>query len=59
MCVQFSEDERDTFSAVKFSFDEKNIFNPGKVIPVLSRCIEKGRKHVHRDNREFKEIPSF
>ena len=59
MCVQFSEDERNTFSAVKFSFDEKNIFNPGKVIPVLSRCIEKGRKHVHRDNREFKEIPSF
>ncbi len=59
MCVQFSEDERNTFSAVKFSFDENNIFNPGKVIPVLSRCIEKGRKHVHRDNREFKEIPSF
>ena len=59
MCVQFSEDERNTFSAVKFSFDKKNIFNPGKVIPLLSRCIEKGRKHVHRDNREFKEIPSF
>ena len=59
MCVQFSEDERNTFSAVKFSFDKNNIFNPGKVIPVLSRCVEKGRKHVHKDNREFKEIPSF
>ena len=59
MCVQFSEDERNTFSAVKFSFDKNNIFNPGKVIPVLSRCIEKGRKHVHKDKREFKEIPSF
>ena len=59
MCVQFSEDERNTFSAVKFSFDKNNIFNPGKVIPVLSRCVEKGRKHVHKDKREFKEIPSF
>jgi glycolate oxidase len=59
MCVQFTEDERNTFSAVKFSFDKNNLFNPGKVIPVLSRCVEKGRKHVHKDNREFKEIPSF
>lgn len=59
MCVQFTEDERNTFSAVKFAFDKNNLFNPGKVIPVLSRCVEKGRKHVHKDNREFKEIPSF
>jgi len=59
MCVQFTEDERNTFSAVKCSFDKNNLFNPGKVIPVLSRCVEKGRKHVHKDNREFKEIPSF
>ena len=59
MCVQFTEDERNTFSAVKFAFDKNNLFNPGKVIPILSRCIEKGRKHVHEDSREFKEIPSF
>ena len=59
MCVQFTEDERNTFSAVKFAFDKNNLFNPGKVIPILSRCVEKGRKHVHEDNRDFKEIPSF
>ena len=59
MCVQFTEDERNAFSAVKFAFAKNNLSNPGKVIPVLSRCVEKGRKHVHKDNREFKEIPSF
>ena len=56
MCVQFTEDERNTFSAVKFAFDKNNLFNPGKVIPILSRCVEKGRKHVHRDNKNLKRF---
>ena len=59
MCVQFSNDERKAFISIKNSFDPLNILNPGKVIPSLSRCVEKGRVHVHKGKLNFPDIPSF
>ena len=59
MCVQFSNNERKAFISIKNSFDPLNILNPGKVIPSLSRCVEKGRVHVHKGKLNFPDIPSF
>jgi glycolate oxidase len=59
MCSQFSDDEREVFLGIKAAFDQKELLNPGKVVPSLSRCVEKGRVHVHAGKRKFDEIPSF
>ncbi len=59
MCVQFSELERKTFFSIKEAFDSKHLLNPGKVIPSLTRCAEKGRMHVHKGNLSFPEISRF
>lgn len=44
---------------VKCVFDEKHLLNPGKVFPVLHRCAELGRMHVHRGKLPFPDIPRF
>ena len=59
MCSQFSDDEREVFLGIKAAFDQKELLNPGKVVPSLSRCVEKGRVHIHSGKRKFDEIPSF
>ncbi len=59
MCVQFSNSERKAFFLIKDAFDSKNLLNPGKVIPTLSRCAEKGRMHVHKGKLSFPDIPRF
>jgi glycolate oxidase len=59
MCSQFSDDEREVFLGIKAAFDQKELLNPGKVVPSLSRCVEKGRVHVHSGKRKFDGIPSF
>jgi glycolate oxidase len=59
MCVQFSEQERDMFHAIKHAFDEKGLLNPGKAIPSLHRCAEQGRMHVHRGQLKHPELPRF
>ena len=40
MCVQFSDDERAQMLAFKAAFDPQGLLNPGKAIPMLSRCGE-------------------
>ena len=59
MCVQFSHIERETFSLIKEAFDSKHLLNPGKVIPSLTRCAEKGRMHIHKGNLRFPDLPRF
>lgn len=59
MCVQFTREELDTFSAVKSAFDPYNLLNPDKLIPTLVRCVEYGRKHVHRGQVPFPDLPRF
>ena len=41
------------------SLDEKNLLNPGKVYPILRKCAEEGRVHVHRGEEKFPDLPRF
>jgi glycolate oxidase len=59
MCVQFSPAEREQMLALKRAFDPKELLNPGKVIPSLSRCAEYGKMHVRRGLLPFADIPRF
>lgn len=44
---------------VKCAFDGKQLLNPGKMFPVLHRCAELGRMHIHRGELPFPELPRF
>jgi hypothetical protein len=44
---------------LKCAFDAKGLLNPGKVFPVLHRCAELGRMHVHAGKVAFPDIPRF
>jgi glycolate oxidase len=59
MCVQFSAAEREQMLALKRAFDAKELLNPGKVIPTLSRCAEYGKMHVRRGLLPFADISRF
>jgi glycolate oxidase len=59
MCVQFSREELDAFTAVKRAFDPDGLLNPEKVIPSLRRCAEYGKMHVHGGVLAFPELPRF
>jgi glycolate oxidase len=47
------------FHAVKRVFDPKELLNPGKGIPTLSRCAEFGRMHVKAGVLRHPELPRF
>lgn len=59
MCGQFTLEELAQFHRVKEAFDPKNILNPGKAIPTLSRCVEWGGMHVHRGKIPFANLERF
>lgn len=59
MCVQFSREELDAFTAVKRAFDPEGQLNPEKLIPTLVRCAEYGKMHVHHGELRFPELPRF
>jgi len=44
---------------LKCAFDPDGALNPGKVFPVLHRCAELGRVHVHRGRHLFPDLPRF
>ena len=59
MGTMFSEDDLKQQQRLKCAFDPAQLLNPGKVFPVLHRCAELGRVHVHRGETRFADIPRF
>jgi glycolate oxidase len=59
MDTMFNEDDLKQQQRVKCAFDPTQILNPGKVFPVLHRCAELGRMHVHKGELRFPDLPRF
>jgi len=59
MCEMFNDNDIQQQIEIKKSLDKKNLLNPGKVYPILRKCAEEGRIHVHRDREKFPDLPRF
>jgi len=59
MDTMFNEDDLKHQQRVKCAFDPDGSLNPGKIFPVLHRCAELGRVHVHNGQHRFPDIPRF
>ena len=59
MCEAFNDDDIQQQLDIKKSLDIKNLLNPGKVYPILRKCAEEGRVHVHRGEEKFPDLPRF
>jgi glycolate oxidase len=59
MGTMFSEADLAHQQRLKCAFDPNGLLNPGKVFPVLHRCAELGRMHVHRGQLPFPDLPRF
>jgi glycolate oxidase len=59
MPVMFTEIDLAHQQRIKCAFDPELLLNPGKVFPVLHRCAELGRMHVHGGKTAFPELPRF
>ncbi|MDA1057505.1 MAG: FAD-binding protein [Proteobacteria bacterium] len=59
MDVMFDAVDLDHQQRLKCAFDADGLLNPGKVFPVLHRCAELGRLHVHHGQVPFPDLPRF
>jgi glycolate oxidase len=59
MGTMFNEADLAHQERLKCAFDPQGLLNPGKVFPVLHRCAELGRMHVHRGQLPFPDLPRF
>jgi glycolate oxidase len=59
MTEQFTASDLAHQERLKCAFDPAGLLNPGKVFPVLHRCAELGRMHVHEGKLAFPDIPRF
>ena len=59
MCEMFNDRDIQQQLDIKKSLDEKNLLNPGKVYPILRKCAEEGRVHVHKSENKFPDLPRF
>ncbi|MEJ0036769.1 MAG: FAD-linked oxidase C-terminal domain-containing protein [Gammaproteobacteria bacterium] len=59
MSEQFTEGDLAHQERLKCAFDPAGLLNPGKVFPILHRCAELGRLHVHQGKLAFPDIPRF
>jgi glycolate oxidase len=57
MPVMFSEADLAQQQRLKCAFDAAGLFNPGKVFPTLSACVEQGHMHVHGGRLPFPNLP--
>ena len=59
MGEMFTEDDLKQQQRLKCAFDPQHLLNPGKVFPVLHRCAELGRLHVHHGKLPHPDISRF
>ena len=59
MTEMFTDDDLKQQQRLKCAFDPQHLLNPGKVFPVLHRCAELGRLHVHQGKLPHPDIPRF
>jgi glycolate oxidase len=59
MGEMFTEEDMKQQQRVKCAFDPGHLLNPGKVFPLLHRCAELGRLHVHHGALPHPELPRF
>ena len=59
MTEMFSEADLDQQHRVKCAFDSQGLFNPGKVFPTLSACVEQGHIHVHGAQLPHPHLPRY
>ena len=59
MTEMFTEEDLKQQQRVKCAFDPNHLLNPGKVFPVLHRCAELGRMHVHKGEVPHPDLPRF
>jgi len=59
MCEMFNNNDIQQQIKIKKTLDTSSLLNPGKVYPILRKCAEEGRVHVHRGKTKFSDIPRF
>jgi len=59
MCEMFNNNDIQQQIKIKKALDVNSLLNPGKVYPILRKCAEEGRIHVHRGKTKFPDIPRF
>ena len=59
MCEMFNNNDIQQQIKIKKVLDSSSLLNPGKVYPILRKCAEEGRVHVHRGKTKFSDIPRF
>ena len=59
MPEMFSPADLEQQHRIKCAFDTDGLFNPGKVFPTLSACVEQGHMHVHGAQLPHPHLPRF
>ena len=59
MCEAFNNTDIQQQLTIKIALDPNSLLNPGKVYPILRKCAEEGRVHVHGGKTKFPDIPRF
>ena len=59
MCEMFNDNDIQQQIKIKKALDSSSLLNPGKVYPILRKCAEEGRVHVHKGKTKFPNIPRF
>ncbi len=59
MPEMFTPQEMEQQGRVKCAFDPGGRYNPGKVFPTLSPCVEQGHLHVHNAQLPHPHLPRY